>query len=358
MKQFLRITGLAMVLILQSCSLQPAAWTPEEKPALTGAYAENDLLTSTEWIDLEGFAGPEDIAVGTDGYLYTSVHPEGNFNEGKVIKISPEGKITTFCNTGSWLAGLHFDADGNLIGCDSQRGLIKMNKNGEITVLAREDEKGNPILIPNDVDIAKDGQIYFSSTSSQHHFSVKNARRIILEAKPDGGLYRYDPKTELVETLIDSSYFGNGVALSAEEDFVLMVDLTKYRVMRHWLKGEKKGTTDLFISNLPGLPNGISRRQDGSFWLGFTTRRSDALDKLQSKPRLKQLVFALPIWMQPKQEKFGMIMHLSANGKVIKTYYDPTGEYVSEAASIEEHDGYLYLGGDLIDHIGKYKLPD
>jgi sugar lactone lactonase YvrE len=358
MKQIIRITGLAGLFFLQSCSLQPAAWTPQEKPALEGAYAENSLLTNTEWIDLEGFAGPEDIAVGSDGYLYTSVHPIGNFNDGKVIKISPDGKITTFCNTGSWLAGLHFDANNNLIGCDSQRGLIQMNKDGEITVLANKDENGKAILIPNDVDIAKDGRIYFSSTSSRHQFSVKNARRIILEAKPDGGLYRYNPETKKVETLIDSSYFGNGVALSAAEDFVLMVDLTKYRVVRYWLKGEKKGTTDLFISNLPGLPNGISRRQDGSFWLGFTTRRSDALDKLQSKPRLKQIVFALPLWMQPKQEKFGMIMHLSAKGEVIKTYYDPTGEAVSEAASIEEHEGYLYLGGDLIDHNGKLKLPD
>ena len=75
MKRILRIIGLAVLVFLQSCSLQPAAWTPQEKPELTGAYAENDLLTSAEWIDLEGFAGPEDIAVGPDGYIYTSVHP-------------------------------------------------------------------------------------------------------------------------------------------------------------------------------------------------------------------------------------------------------------------------------------------
>jgi hypothetical protein len=56
------------------------------------------------------------------------------------------------------------------------------------------------------------------------------------------------------------------------------------------------------------------------------------------------------------QEAFGMIIHLSENGDILKTYYDTTGKHVSEASSIEEFNGYIYIGGDLTDHIGKYKL--
>jgi hypothetical protein len=108
---------------------------------------------------------------------------------------------------------------------------------------------------------------------------------------------------------------------------------------------------------LPGLPNGISRRADGSFWLGFTTRRDDLLDKIQPKPFVKKLIYGIPLWLQPKQEPFGMIMHISENGDILATYYDTTGKFVSEASSIEEHNDYLYLGGDLTDHIGRYKLP-
>jgi sugar lactone lactonase YvrE len=356
MKQIIAI--LSAGLIISSCALQPESWTPDKKPAMEGRYAPNNLLESTEWIDLKGWYGPEDIAVDAAGNLYAGVHlSEKDFTNGQVIKISPDGSISTYCNTESWVAGLHFDADGNLIACDSQRGLIKIDTTGQLEVLVTESEDGTPIKLPNDVDIDEEGNIYFSSTSSRYHFSMQNARRILLEAKPDGGLYKYDPKNGKVTTLIDSAYFGNGVALAKNAEFVLMVDLTKYRVVRHWLKGDKAGTTDIFLDNLPGLPNGISRREDGSFWLGYTTRRSDALDKIQPKPKLKQFVYALPIWMQPKQEKYGMIMHISAEGEVLQTYHDPTGEHVSEAASIEEHDGYLYLGGDLIDHIGKYKLP-
>ncbi len=342
---------------LNSCSLQPLAWTPPEKPELTGTLAENDLLESTEWIDLEGWYGPEDIAVDNDGNIFCGVHvSEKDFSDGRIIKIDTNGVLTTFCNTNSWVAGMHFDHKGNLVACDQSRGLVRIDPFGKITTLASQDEHGNPFLIPNDVDIASDGKIYFSNTSSRTSFGKKAVRKIIMEMKPDGGLYCYDPQTEKVKTLVDSSFFGNGVAVSQNDEFVLMVDLTKYRIVRHWLKGEKIGETDIFIDNLPGLPNGISRREDGSFWLGFTTRRDDMLDKIQPKVGLKKFVYALPIWLQPKQESFGMIMHLSPDGKILKTYYDTTGKKVPEASSVEEHDGYLYLGGDLIDHIGKYKL--
>ncbi|MBL4661983.1 MAG: hypothetical protein JKY22_00080, partial [Flavobacteriaceae bacterium] len=97
MKNIIRILGLTVLSIVQSCSLKPVSWTPPEKPALIGAYSENNLLCASEWINLKDYVGPEDIAVGPDNYLYTSVHPKGDFSTGKVIKISMTGEITTFC---------------------------------------------------------------------------------------------------------------------------------------------------------------------------------------------------------------------------------------------------------------------
>lgn len=341
----------------QACSLKPMAWKPPTKPALVGALASNELLASTQRLDLDGWYGPEDIAIDKEGNLYCGARKHKNkFDEGGILKIDKNGKISTFCNTGSWVAGLHFDQDENLVACDLKRGIIRVNKKGEITVLASEDEQGRKFLIPNDVDVASDGMIYFSNTSAKIPFNFKNARKIIMEARPDGGLYQLNPTTREVKTLIDSSFFGNGVAVSARDEFVLMVDLTKYRVLRYWLKGAKKGTTEVFIDNLPGFPNGISRRKDGSFWLGFSTIRDKKLDKIHSRVGMKKLVYGLPSWLQPKQRAYGIIMHLSEQGQVLQTYYDTTGKFVSEASSIEERDGYIYIGGDLTRHIGKYKL--
>lgn len=344
--------------IFQACSLKPNAWTPAKAPNFEGKLAKNEILQSTEWINLDGWYGSEDIAVDKEGNLYCGVHrKKTDFSDGAILKIDTAGKVTVFCKTDSWITGLHFDKNENLIACDLERGLISVDKEGKITILASKSEKGEPFLIPNDVDIASDGIIYFSNTSSKTQFSRRNARKIILEIQPDGGLYSYNPKTKTVQTLINGAFFGNGVALSKDNDFVLMVDLAKYRVVRHWLKGEKQGTTDIFIDNLIGFPNGISRRKDGSFWLGFTTKRNELLDNLHPHRGKKKMLYGVPLWMQPKQEPFGIVMNISEEGEVLTVFYDTTGEKVSEASSIEEHNGYLYLGGDLVNHIGKFKLP-
>lgn len=338
-------------------SIQPLSWSPPIKPELTGVFAKNELLSTTKRVGLGNWYGPEDIAIDNQGNLYCGVHiSQTDFTDGRILKIDTSGKISVFCNTKSWVAGLHFDKNENLIACDLERGLISVDKNGKIKILANKDENGNKFLIPNDVDIASNGVIYFTNTSSKVSFSRKHIWKILMEAKPDGGLYSFDPKTKKVKTLIDGSFFGNGVAVSQNDDFVLMVDLAKYRIVRYWLKGINKGKTDIFLENLPGFPNGISRRKDGSFWLGFSTKRDDLLDKIHPKPLIKKLVYGLPLWLQPKVVPFGMIMHLNNNGEVLKTYYDTTGKFVSEASSIEEHNGYLYIGGDISNHIGKYKL--
>ncbi|WP_291865084.1 SMP-30/gluconolactonase/LRE family protein [Maribacter sp.] len=354
---FTILTLLISSVLYNSWSLDPVAWLPPPMPELEGILAENKLLSTTERIDLNGWFGPEDIAVDNQGNLYCGVHiSKTDFTDGRVLKIDASGKVSVFCNSGSWVTGLHFDSNQNLIACDLERGLISINQNGKIKTLASEDENGNKFLIPNDVDIAKDGIIYFTNTSSKVNFSNKHIWKLLMEAKPDGGLYSYNPKTERVKTLIDETYFGNGVAVSQNDDFVLMVDLAKYRIVRYWLKGVKKGTKDIFLDNLPGFPNGISRRLDGSFWLGFSTKRDKSLDEIHPKPLVKKIVYGLPSFLQPKAVPFGMLMHLSNNGEIIKTYYDTTGEFVSEATSVEEHNGYLYLGGDISGHISKYKL--
>ena len=354
MKTKTALLAIVSVLMLTSCSSRPLAWHP---PKQSDNIKTNELLQKTEWIDLKGYYGPEDIAIDSVGNIYAGVRPKkDDFSDGKIIKIDKDGEISTYADTHSWVCGLHFDKEENLIGCDTQRGLISVDKRGKIITLASQDDRGRKILIPNDVDIAEDGVIYFSNTSSTMKFNPDNARKILAEQRADGALYSYNPNTKEIKTLIDGTYFGNGVAVSQDGSFVLLVDLARYQVRRHWLKGEKAGSTDIFIDNLPGLPNGISRRKDGSFWLGFTTERVAILDTIHPYPWLKQLVLALPRWMQPPQKPYGIVMHLSQEGEILQSYYDTSGKFVSEASSIEEYEGELYLGGDLIDHIGRFRF--
>lgn len=353
---FVLVTGM---MLLDACAIHPVSWEPAPAPAFSGTTALNEQLSSTQKVSLDGWFGPEDIVFDNLGNMYAGVHiGETDFTDGRILKIDPAGKVDTFYNAGSWVAGLHFDGQGNLIALSHKLGLISISPERKVTVLAGKDDQGRPFLIPNGLDIASDGKIYFTNTSDESAYNIKYGRKIVLEMKPEGGLYRYDPETNKVETLIDGTYFGNGVVLSEDESYLLMVETVKYRVLRYWLKGEKAGQSEVFIDNLPGFPNGISIREDGSYWLGFSTKRNDALDKIHPKPGMKKFVYALPTWLQPKAEKFGIIMNISAEGEILHTYYDTTGNFVPESGTVKEKDGYLYIGGDVAPFIGKYKLPE
>ncbi len=354
---FLVIGGLMVSLFVQSCALQPLAWQPPVKPHFEGATALNNELTKVEKIDLAGWVGAEDIVFDSLGNLYCGVHKAVNdFSDGKILKISPEGEIQIFYDAGSWVAGLHFDKQGNLIALSHKEGLISISPQKIVTVLANRDAQGNKFLIPNGIDIDSKQNIYFTNTSTESAYTIKYGRKLILEMKPSGALYQYNPATKEIKTLIDGTYFGNGVVLSKDESFLLMVETTKYRVLKYWLKGENTGKVEVFIDNLHGFPNGISVREDGSFWLGFTTKRNDALDNIHPKPGMKKFVYALPQWLQPKEDKFGMVMHLSENGEILNTLFDSTGIDMPEAGSVKEQNGFLFMGGDNLPYIGKYKL--
>ena len=348
----------AVLIYFNSCGIHPVAWTPPANIELLDSAHLNEELTHSQKITLGGWSGPEDIVFDSAGNMYAGVHrKENDFSDGTILKIDKTGKTEEFFNAGSWVAGLHFDSHGNLVALSHRQGLISIDPQKKVTVLADRDARGKPFLIPNGLDIASDGRIFFSNTSHQSAYTIAYGRKIILETKPLGGLYLYDPTLKKVETLIDGTYFGNGVVLSRDESYVLMVETTKYRVVRYWLKGEKAGTTDIFIDNLPGFPNGISVREDGSYWLGFSTKRTDALDNIHAKPGMKKLVYGLPGWLQPKAEKFGMVMNISQEGNILQSFFDTKGTIMPEAGAVKEYNGYLYLGGDVISHIGRYKLP-
>lgn len=351
------ITALIIPIVFNSCAIQPLAWKSLPKAAFTGATALNEKLTTAQKIELNGWYGPEDIVFDKEGNLYCGVHiKEDDFSDGKILRMDTSGKIEIYYNAGSWVAGLHFDANENLVALSHKEGLISISPDKKVTVLATKDDNGKAFLIPNGLDIASDGKIYFSNTSEKSAYTIKYGRKIILEMKPLGGLYCYDPAQKKVVTLIDGTYFGNGVVLSKNQEYVLLVETTKYRVLRYWLKGSKAGQTETFIDNLPGFPNGISIREDGSYWLGFTTKRSDDLDKIHPKPGMKKFVYGLPRFLQPKADKFGMVMHISTDGKILQSFFDTKGIVMPEAGAVKEHKGYLYLGGDVLPNIGKYKL--
>ncbi len=338
---------LIIIFILKPAPIDPAAYNPPDAQELTGVLTPNNLLLETELLALGRINGPEELAVDSHGHVF------GGTQDGKIIRLLPDGSLKTFAETGGRPLGMKFDENGNLIVCDSYKGLLSIDPQGEIKILATSAD-GVPFKFTDALDISNDGTIYFTDASSK--YGQSEYLYDLLESKPHGRFLSYDPATGQVKVLIENLYFANGVALSHDEDFVLINETYRYRITRYWLRGPKMGTHEIFIDNLPGFPDNISNNQKGTFWLALFTIRNETVDKLHPFPFRKALLSKLPKALWPKPHPYGLVLELDAQGNIIQSLHDPTGISLKEITSAQEYGNYLYLGSLHNDRIGKYKL--
>ncbi len=336
------------VFLLQPAPIEPAAYRPPEAPALTGVLAPNDLLQNAELLGLGQIDGPEETAVDSQGRVY------GGTQDGKILRLLSADRLEIFAYTGGRPLGLQFDRHQNLIVCDAHKGLLSIDRQGRMTVLVTA-AGGLPFGFTDALDIASDGRIYFTDAS----FKNNQGEYLfdLLEAKPHGRFLRYDPATGRTEVLLDSLYFANGVALSQDEDFVLINETYRYRIVRYWLKGPKAGTQEIFVDNLPGFPDNLSSNRTGTFWLAMFTVRNPTMDRIHPFPYLKKQLSKLPRSMWPKPKPYGLVLALVEQGNITRSLHDPTGIHLMAVTSAREVGGFLYMGSLHNDRIGKYRLP-
>lgn len=346
------IVGILAVLIIvflfQSAPIDPVAYAPPKPPKLTGVLAPNNLLQKTEILALGKINGPEEVAVDNQGRVY------GGTQDGKIMRLLPDGRLEIFAETGGRPLGIQFDKNQNLIVCDAYKGLLSINPQGKIKILATSAD-GIPFKFTDALDISRDGTVYFTDASSK--YAQREYLYDLLESRPHGRFLSYEPSTGLIKVLLNDLYFANGVALSQKEDFVLINETYRYRIVRYWLKGPKAGKHEIFIENLPGFPDNISSDRKGTFWLALFTVRNDVMDLLHPSPFLKTQMSKLPKALWPKPEPYGLVLALNEQGKIIQSLHEPTGKHLREITSAREYGGHLYLGSLHNDRIGKYKLP-
>ncbi|MCG8455531.1 MAG: SMP-30/gluconolactonase/LRE family protein [Holophagales bacterium] len=346
----LLLTALAVLLLLPA-PVDPAAYEPPPAPEMAGPYAVNRSLAAAERLAEGEIHGPEDVAVAPDGTAYLGTE------DGKIVRVSAGGsEVATVVDTGGRPLGLAFDAEGRLLVADGIRGLLRVAVDGrgdEPEVLSTG-AAGVPFGFTDDLDVASDGRIYFSDASSR--FGVGEYLYDLLEARPHGRLLRHDPATGVTELLAQGLYFANGIALSRDEDFVLVNETYRYRITRYWLKGPKAGTSEIFIDNLPGFPDGVSSNRRGTFWVALFTVRNATMDRLHPYPFAKAFLSKLPRFLWPKPAPYGLVIALDEQGRVLRTLQDPGGAVIPQVTSAEEAGGYLYLGNLDRDYFARVRL--
>src|SRR4030043_799916 len=130
---------LAAYLTLWPVPIEPVSWNAPMPPGYTGPHAVNTRLANLKMISLGAEEGPEHIAIGKDGKLYTTVAG------GNILRMDPDGSAQeVFINTGGRVLGFDFDARGNLIAADVNKGLLSISPDRKITLLTNK-INGDPI---------------------------------------------------------------------------------------------------------------------------------------------------------------------------------------------------------------------
>jgi len=341
-------------LLLWPVPVDPVAWNAPQNRGYVDPYANNDMLQVATGIDLGEFEGPEDATVGLDGRLYATTH------HGKVIRIQNRA-ISVYADVGGRPLGIQTDRDGSLLIANAYSGLQRVTADGKVITLL-DNIDGEPLVYADAVDIGPDGTIYFSNASSKFGAEAfggtyEASLLDIVEHGGHGSLYAFDPLTKAVNLLLGDINFANGVAVSEDGEFVLVAETGHYRILKHWLRGDKAGTTDVLVDNLPGFPDNIKRGTNGRFWIGLVSPRSKQLDQMSDKPILRKIVQRLPAAARPAAIPFSHVIAINGVGQVLMNLQDSRSRFPALTGVVETRDA-LYLTNLFGRHLGRVAKRD
>ncbi|KAJ6917475.1 strictosidine synthase-like [Populus alba x Populus x berolinensis] len=256
--------------------------------------------------------------------------------------------------------GLRFHKEsGNLYIADAYYGLLVVGPEGGLATPLATHVRGEPILFANDLDIHKNGSIFFTDTSKRYdrvdHFFI------LLEGESTGRLLRYDPPTKTTHIVLDGLAFPNGVQLSKDQTFLVFTETTNCRIMKYWLEGPKTGKVEL-VANLPGFPDNVRLNEKGQFWVAIDCCRTAAQEVLTHNPWVKSVYFRLPIRMRYLAWLMGMKMYtvvslFNENGEILEVLEDPKGVVMKLVSEVREVEGKLWIGTVAHNHIATLPYP-
>ncbi|MEX3008388.1 SMP-30/gluconolactonase/LRE family protein [Hoeflea sp. TYP-13] len=330
-------------LTLWPVPIDPVAWSAPNNDGYAGAFEPNNRLAELKFIELGQHWGPEDAALGMDGNIYAATH------DGSIVKIDLQsGSSDKIASTGGRPLGLEFGPDDRLFIADAFRGLMVMEKDGKLVLLADRTTDGSAIAYANNLDITRSGVVYFTDSSNKFDAqsiggTLEASLLDLMEHGRHGRILKYDPARGETTVFATGLSFANGLALSDDDSYLLVNETGTYSVLRLWISGPRAGEVETIVSNLPGFPDNLNRAGDDTFWLGLASPRSAPVDALSDQPFLRKVVQRLPASIRPKPQRYGMIVRIDGDGNVLETLQDPEGEYALNTGALHGPAGELVV---------------
>ena len=334
-------------LLLWPVPIQAQVWVAPAAPGYVGPHAPNTRLAGLQMISLGAEEGPEHVALGPDGWLYTAV------GSGKLLRMKPDGsELAVWAQTGGRVLGFDFDAQGRMIAADAMRGLLAISPGGEVSVLT--DRVGDsPILYADAVVVAQSGEMFFTDASTR--FGAKALGSTfeasvldILEQSSTGRVLAYNSATRQTRLVAQGLSFANGIALSADQSQLFVAETGRYRVWSISTAAtgldvrQASPQAQVLLDNLPGYPDNLMRGLNGKIWMGLVKPRNPKIDGMAGKPWLRELTLRLPRSTWPVPKAYGHVVAFSEQGQVLADLQDPSGAY-PEATAVTETPERLYV---------------
>ncbi|XP_075498344.1 protein STRICTOSIDINE SYNTHASE-LIKE 6-like [Primulina tabacum] len=326
------------IFLYQLDSFDPAEYPDKEltrREALFVPHRNAHMLRGSERLGEGRLLAPEDVAFDPKtGVLYTGCE------DGWVHRVSLNGSVVEkWVNTAGRPLGIVHGLHGEVIVADAVKGLLNISSEGSIELLTDEAE-GLKFKLTDAVDIGRDGTLYF--TDASYKYGLHEFIWDILEGRPYGRFLSYNPSTKETRILVRDLYFANGVAVSPDQSFVIFCETALRRCQRYYLEGRRKGSVDMFIDNLPGVPDNIRYDGEGLYWIALSTGISYPTDLLQRYPFIRKVVAIMERYIgRPKIEKNGGAIAVDLDGKPTALYQDRDISSMSSAIKIGDH---LYCG--------------
>lgn len=333
-----------------------------------GILETNDLLEKAKYIAHKKIKGPECIAISNDGSIYTGLV------NGKIVRVNVASDSLTeivqighetnkeICNdshhhhTCGYPLGLRFHPDHHdiLYVADAFNGIYKIDVKlgSKKLVLNSNDSRFGDLSMKLTDDLDIDGDtIYFVDASYEH--SITELFDELIEASPAGRLFSYDEKNDKLELIASRLYFPNGVQLMPDKREILVNEFHMARIIKIQLTGDKKGSKEIF-AELPGFGDTIRLTEHNTLLVPFGISRNEKMksinDYLGEYPLMRSLLFSV-LHLESIVEhyrdhlvKSGLLVEYDLNGKMLKSWHDPTGKVIDSLTSAVLYKNKIFLG--------------